>query len=123
MGNKEQESNSIPLNDEERKTNITLIISDQSSLKGETRIIVKIDKKTVVDQVFEVGMQHNWVSFYYNLDDGKHIIEAESEDGAAIIREFSVNKENRKWILIQHWYEDNTPLLEYMIKEEPFFFM
>ena len=121
---KAQQSNSLPLSDEEKKTNVTLIISDQCSLKGKTIIKVKIDKKTVVDQVFEVGSQHNWINFYYNLDEGKHVIEAESEDGATIVKEFSVNEGNRRWILIQHWNEQGkSPLLEYEIKSEPFLFM
>ena len=118
---KTQQSNSPPLSDEEKKTNVTLIISDQCSLKGYTNIKVKIDKKTVVDQAFDVGFQHTWISFYYNLDEGKHVIEAESDDGATIVKEFSVDKENRRWILIQHRNEQGkSPLLEYGIQSEPF---
>ncbi|MGF7059546.1 hypothetical protein [Brassicibacter mesophilus] len=111
------------LKEKEGVSNLIIIISNQSFSNRNVEIEVAIDGKKIIDNSFKVEDQHNWLYFYYNLADGSHTIHALSEDGAEIEEDFDIDINNKKWILIEYWKEENSnSKLTYDIKTRPFMF-
>ena len=79
--------------------NVTVYVSNQSFDRDTVDIRVLIDGRPAVDDDFAVLNQHNWVEFRFSLDDGRHLIYAESLDGEAILEEHFEVREiaGRSW--------------------------
>lgn len=108
-------------NEKEEKSNLIIIISNQSFANRDVKIEVAIDGKKIIDNRFKVEDQHNWLYFYYSLADGNHTIRALSEDGARIEENFDIDMNNKKWILIKYWKDEKSnPKFTYDIKTRPF---
>ena len=87
---------------EDKDGNFVLYVSNQSFGVSPVDIRVFIDGKLAIDEAFDVGNQHNWKSFRYNLAKGKHRLAAESVKGAAKFeRDLEVRDTN--WSVLDYW--------------------
>ena len=108
----------------EQLGNFTLIVSNQSYDIDPVDIIVEIDGKVVIDKDFDVGNQHNYEYFEFQLSEGRHTIQARSEFGDVEMQEeFEVDEE--KWAVLNFWYyedEDEEPYFIFEVSDSPFGF-
>lgn len=87
---------------QDKDGNFVLYVSNQSFGVSPVDIRVFIDGKLAIDEAFDVGNQHNWKSFRYNLGKGKHRLAAESVKGAAKFeRDLEVRDTN--WSVLDYW--------------------
>jgi hypothetical protein len=104
--------------------NFTLYVSNQSFDRGKVDITVWINGFVAVDDEFEVGNQHNWSEFRFNLADGPHTIRAATAAGETVFEEtFTV--EGKRWAVVDYWCCDSTqvePKFTFMVSEEPIAF-
>jgi hypothetical protein len=104
--------------------NFTLYVSNQSFERGAVDILVFIDGRPAVDGNFEVGNQHNWIEFTFDLEDGKHALHAESVAGEAVLEErFQV--EGKRWAVVDYWCCDSgqaEPKFTFRVTAEPIAF-
>jgi hypothetical protein len=104
--------------------NFTLYVSNQSFERQKVHIKVWIDAFVAVDDDFEVGNQHNWIDFTFDLDDGKHTLRAESVAGEAVLEE-TFQVEGKRWAVVDYWCCDSgqaEPKFTFMVSEEPIAF-
>jgi len=89
--------------------NFTLHVSNQSFAITPVDIKVQIDGNVVVDQLFDVGGQHNWKTYKLRLSPGQHIIVVTSKEGAAsLTKTFQIK--DKHWGVLDYWhYPDFTP--------------
>ncbi|MCH7561913.1 MAG: hypothetical protein IIC67_11240 [Thaumarchaeota archaeon] len=106
----------------EKLGNFTLTVSNQSFEISPVDITVQIDGKAVIDRDFEVGSQHNFYSFEFQIAKGIHIIHASSELGdVELEKEFEVDEE--KWGYLFYTNDENhLPRFELEISDEGFAF-
>jgi hypothetical protein len=87
---------------EDKDGSFVLYVSNQSFGVSPVDIRVFIDGKLAIDEAFDVGQQHNWKSFRYNLGKGKHRLAAESVKGAAKF-ERDLEIEGGNWSVLDYW--------------------
>jgi hypothetical protein len=103
--------------------NLVLYVSNQSFDRDNVDIRVLIDGLPAVDDDFAVLNQHNWVEFRFGLDDGRHVIYVESQDGQAILeRHFEVK--GARWAVVDYWCcsDPSEPKFTFRISAEPLAF-
>jgi len=83
--------------------NFVLYVSDQSFNITPVDIKVYIDGRLAVDDEFDVGIQHSWYPFSFQLANGTHMIKAVSVKGEATL-ERAFNVTGRNWAVVQYWY-------------------
>jgi hypothetical protein len=103
--------------------NLILYVSNQSFDRETVDIRVLIDGRPAVDDDFAVLNQHNWVEFRFSLDDGQHVIYAESLDGQATLKEHFEVKGNR-WAVVDYWCcgDPSEPKFTFRASAEPLAF-
>jgi len=87
--------------------NFLLYVSNQSFAITPVDIIVKIDGKIIVNEMFEVGSQHRWKLFRIKLPKGKHEITASSKKGSATLHKLFTVK-GKQWAVVDYWYYPPT---------------
>lgn len=103
----------------EAEADLVLHVSNQSFDDEEVRLTVTIDGVTVVDGVFRVEDQHNWVTFPLALASGVHEIAAESDSGATMRESFQVRRGKTRYAVIDHWTEDGSADLAWQSTRQP----
>ncbi|MEX0816885.1 MAG: hypothetical protein WD027_05535 [Gaiellales bacterium] len=101
--------------------NLTLYVSNQSFERDDVDILVFIDGRPAVDDSFDVGNQHNWIEFSFDLADGKHTLYAESVAGEAVFEE-SFEMAAKRWAVIDYWCCDSMqdePKFSFHLSSEP----
>ena len=84
---------------------VKLWVSNQSFEDDPVAIVIEIDGVQVVDNSFEVGSQHNWVSFMIDgLEPGEHTLTAISDTGATFEQVFTLPPDEPRWMVIDYWY-------------------
>jgi hypothetical protein len=101
--------------------NFTLYVSNQSFDRGKVDITVWINGFVAVDGQFEVGSQHNWSEYRFNLADGPHTIRAATAAGETVFEE-SFEVEGKRWAVVDYWCCDSSqgePKFSFLVSEEP----
>ena len=101
--------------------NFTLYVSNQSYDRRMVDITLWINGFVAVDGEFEVGNQHNWSEYRFNLADGPHTIRAATATGETVFEE-SFQVEGERWAVVDYWCCDsaqNEPKFSFMVSEEP----
>jgi len=80
-----------------------LYVSNQSYQFSPVDVIVYLDGKLAVNQLFYVKAQHTWVRFNYDLGNGTHALRAISRS-AGLDVERSVVLPDSNWCVIEFWY-------------------
>ena len=101
------------------EADLVLYVSNQSFDDEEVRLTVRIDDATVVDGVFSVGDQHNWVSFPLAMAPGGHEVTAEADSGATLRESLRVRRGKTGYAVIDHWTEDGSGDLSWQFQWEP----
>lgn len=65
--------------------NFTLYISNQSFQQSVVGIDVKLDGQPAVEGDFEVGSQHTWLPFHFQLSAGTHTLTSTTHLGARTV--------------------------------------
>lgn len=115
---------------EDGNGNFVLYVSNQSYAISSVDIKIYIDDMIAVNKEFDVGSQHNWKSFQFDLSTGEHKISIESKKGDASLEENFEIIDNKYWAVVDYWYyPDNsggtgpTPKsFSFDIKDEPYLF-
>jgi hypothetical protein len=101
--------------------NFTLYVSNQSFERGKVDITVWINGFVAVDGEFEVGNQHNWSEYRFNLADGPHTIRAATAAGETVFEEgFQI--EGNRWAVVDYWCCDSTqdePKFSFNLSNQP----
>jgi hypothetical protein len=100
-----------------------LYVSNQSFDRAKVDIVVVIDGRLAVEDEFAVGNQHNWVEFRFDLEDGEHVLRAESVSGDAVLESrFGVN--GSRWAVVDYWccYDRSEPKLTFHVSAQPLAF-
>lgn len=107
----------------EQLTNLTLTVSNQSFEINPVDIAVKIDGVIVIDEKFEVGNQHNFHDYEFQLEEGTHTIHINSVLGDVNMeQEFGLDEE--KWgYLFYVNNEEDPPRFVLEISDKPFGFL
>jgi len=93
------------MNDPSR--NFVLFVSNQSFDITPVDIKVLIDDIEVVNSKFDVGNQHNYYAYRFNLSKGKHRLQISSKQGETNLdEEFEVTDVH--WSVIDFWYYPDT---------------
>jgi len=83
--------------------NFTLAVSNQSFAITPVDIDIDIDGKRAIQSEFDVGSQHNWIGFKFQLSPGEHTIQALSRKGEASLKKsFTIN--GKHWGVLNYWY-------------------
>jgi len=104
---------------QDKDGNFVLYVSNQSFGVSPVDIRVSIDGKLAIDEAFDVGNQHNWKSFRYNLGKGKHRLAAESVKGAAKF-ERGLEIEGGNWSVLDYW--DSPGHFSFHTSDKPIYF-
>ena len=100
-------------------TNFTLYISNQSVDNRSVSIKVRIDDKLEIDRYFDVGNQHQVYPFYFELDQGKHLLLVDAKD-ASYREEFTIDDE--LWMAVAYWYDNDdheAPMIIVNVNDGP----
>jgi hypothetical protein len=114
---------SPPPLEQAKEGNLTLYVSNQSFERAKVDIVVFIDGQAAVEEEFAVGNQHNWVEFRFDLEDGEHVLRAESRSGDAVLEErFAVK--GKRWAVVDYWCcnDASEPKLTFQVSAEPLAF-
>jgi hypothetical protein len=101
--------------------NFTLYVSNQSFDRAKVDITVWINGFVAVYGEFEVGNQHNWSEYRFNLADGPHTIRAATTSGGALLEE-TFEVEGKRWAVVDYWCCDTAqgePKFSFLVSEEP----
>lgn len=91
-----------------RDGNVTLYVSNQSFADDTVDIKVLIDGKVVVHDNFEVKNQHAWHTFTFQLEPGKHTLQAHARSDSVVLKtDFELPVEKR-WAVLNYWYNPTT---------------
>lgn len=102
---------------------LNLFVSNQSFRDDTVGIVVRVDGKTVVDQDFEVGSQHNWASFPLVLPAGTRTVDAVADTGIRMRGTVTVPAGGTHWAVVDYWdYEDEPKKLSFHESAEPIAF-
>ena len=89
---------------EDKNGNFILYVSNQSFAINPIDIKIYIDDMIAVNEEFDVGIQHTWKPFQFNLPTGTHKIKIESVIGNSILEKNFDIIDNKHWALAQYWY-------------------
>lgn len=99
---------------------LQLFVSNQSFDDDTVGIVVTIDGRTVVDEDFEVGSQHNWVTFPLVLPAGPRVVQARSDTGITLQEEVTVPAGGTHYAVIDYWdYKGEPKRLTFRESAEP----
>lgn len=106
------------------QTNLHLWVSNQSFEDNPVVLTVKVDGTEVVAQAFDVGNQHNWVSFPIRLSPGPHVLNVVSGTGAEMQKQFTSPDEGDMYAVVDYWnYLDAAGRhLSWRTQSSPMFF-
>jgi hypothetical protein len=107
----------------EAKADLILYVSNQSFDDEEVRLTVTIDQVTVVEGDFHVEGQHNWIRFPLRMSAGGHEVTAESDSGATLRESFDLLRDKTSYAVIDHWTEDGSADLTWIIQRQPMAFL
>jgi hypothetical protein len=106
----------------------TLYVSNQSFAIDPVDIVVVIDGKCVVSQLFKCKDQHNWQKFCLSLAPGTHRLEVRSKIGdTQLSRSFEVS--DKHWAVLNFWYYPKDAFkpmdrqFSFDIQDEPMYFV
>jgi hypothetical protein len=88
---------------------LQLYVSNQSFDDETVRIRVTVDGAEVVDQRFDVGSQHNWITFPLTLPAGTRRIEAVSDTGVTLSETVTIPASGTHYAVIDYWDDSNEP--------------
>lgn len=106
----------------ETEADLILYVSNQSFDDEAVRLTVTIDQVTVVDGDFHVEGQHTWIRFPLALAPGGHEVTAESDSGATLRESFDLRRDKTSYAVIEHWTEDGSADLTWLIQRRPMAF-
>lgn len=96
-----QQLNAFP---QDPNGNFILYVSNQTFEISPVDIKILIDGRWAIQENFEVGNQHNWKQFQFQLSKGKHLIKAESVKGEAVLeKEFEIT--DKHWAVLDYWVD------------------
>ena len=108
---------------------LTLHVSNQSFSDPSVGITIEIDGMLVVNDAFDVGSQHNWIEFQFDLAPGDHEIIARSDTGALFKGTVRILDGESVYAVLDYWGQedlsengDATPGFEYQVSTEPIYF-
>lgn len=96
----------------------TLIVSNQSFEDPSVRIVATIDGAVAVDQAFDVGSQHDYRYFSFDLPSGAHDVSVTGGGHAGTAHVEVIGRANPRWLLVTHW-DDRIELKSF--DEQPLF--
>ena len=82
---------------------LTVLVSNQSFELPTVDVRVEIDDKLAITGDFDVGSQHTWVPFDFDLAPGTHTLKVTTETGDVSLEKTFV-MDDRKWIVLNFWY-------------------
>lgn len=96
-----------------------LDLSNQSFEISEVRLVVEVDDRVIIDDVFAVEDQHNYVRHDLHLDGGPHEIVVTAPDHDVDLHE-TFDLETERWALIAFWLgeEDATEPFSWSLADE-----
>lgn len=104
---------------DEVEADLVLYASNQSFDDEKVRLTLAVDGFTVVDADFEVGGQHNWVSFPLALSPGVHEVTAKADSGATLRETFRVpDNDKKRYALIDYWGEDDSAKFTWLFQRQ-----
>ncbi len=106
--------------------NFVLYVSNQSFDITPVDITIHIDGKLAVSSDFEVGSQHNWIKYIFELAPGSHTLVALSEIGVTEMAEEIEITDEPVWAVVNFWYDSDTDdesAFTFQIQNEPIYFM
>jgi len=103
---------------------VTLTVSNQSFELTQVDITVLLDGNVVVDDNFEVGDQHNFVEYRFELPRGSHTLRAVSS-GAGVAREEQIDITGEHWAYIGFLSRTGAAprSFEFAFQGEPIYFL
>lgn len=83
---------------------VVMFVSNQSFADSKVSIAIIVDDTVVVDDIFDVGDQHEWMAFSLDdLEPGVHTLEARSGTQASFAGTFTVLADEPLWLVINYW--------------------
>lgn len=106
------------------KVPLHLVISNQSFDRPEVDITVFLGGDRVVDQIFTVDQQHNWVTFDLRVEPGEVEVRAVGDEGHVTLTRTLVVPAER-WLVLTYWgsQDGQAPRFDLMMRNEPPAFM
>jgi hypothetical protein len=104
--------------------NVVLWVSNQSFVDESVRITVLIDDRTVVDQVFAVKGQHNWIKFPFHVVPGTRTLTISSDTGARKAGQVQVRQRGTRFAVIDYWCDSGAQDRRFTLQtsDQPFVF-
>lgn len=99
-----------------------LTVSNQSFEDATIGVVVTIDGVVAVQQDFEVGGQHNFVSFDLDLEPGEHTLRATAETGATLTRTITLPASgDPRYGVLMYWFDrdDDEPYFDWQFVKDP----
>ncbi|MFC1679153.1 hypothetical protein ACFL2T_02955 [Elusimicrobiota bacterium] len=85
-----------------------LLVSNQSFAVTPVDIHISVDGKTIIDEMFEVGDQHNFKDIELQLPHGRHVLQVASRTGAArLSQEFFLSSELWGSVIYEYYPESH----------------
>ncbi|MHC4973770.1 MAG: hypothetical protein ACYTG3_15710 [Planctomycetota bacterium] len=95
----------------EEEANFVLHVSNQGPRLEVVDINVRIDGRLAFEGPFDVGeeenFQHNWHTYFFRLDPGKHVLTADSGRGQVKL-ERTFKLPAKRWAVLNHWAPSDT---------------
>jgi hypothetical protein len=107
----------------EEEANFVLHVSNQGPGLKLANITVRIDGRLAVEEPFDVGegedFQHNWNSYCFRLEPGKHVLTAES-GWERTTHERTFELAAKRWAVLSLWApsETDAPHFSFEIRKE-----
>ncbi len=101
--------------------NFTLFVSNQSFEIDQVDISVRIDGELAVVGDFDVGSQHTWLPFGFELAPGTHTIEVTANAGTALLGDEMAVTDEHDYAIVSFWSGDEArpePYLDYMFRDD-----
>ncbi|MCZ7378823.1 hypothetical protein [Micromonospora sp. WMMC250] len=104
------------------QANLHLWVSNQSFTDDLVALTVSIDGTTVVDRLFAVGTQHNWVLFPVRVAPGHHVVRIVAGTGVEKQASFTMPETGRQYAAVDYgnamderqrhvnWFIRSTPI-------------
>lgn len=113
----------------DKNGNLILFASNQSFEIPTVDIKIWIDDRLVVDDLFPVKNQHNWIGYQIAVNPGTHTLVAKSEKGGGEFQtEFAI--QGKHWAAVNYWgkFEDESSgkseaAYDFMIQDKPIDFI
>lgn len=105
--------------------NLFLVVTNQSYDDPQVRLGVSVGEQAIVDRVFEVGDQHQFIGYELAVPPGRHDVVVSSDAGGTLEQVVTVDPGRPRYVFIAHWGDDVTGSdadLELNVSDEPFMF-